>query len=128
VSEPPVVWIIDAEQWPRALLRAELIEVGYEAIGFVRLGHAVAALALGAAAYPAPRAIVIDLHDQGATADTLARLASSGAPLIAVGGGVDLAEPAVASLRWTAVLRRPVTLGEIRDTVAKHVPVGRQSV
>ena len=31
----PVIWIIDAEQWPRALLRAELIERGYDAVGYV---------------------------------------------------------------------------------------------
>src|SRR5215471_17474158 len=31
--DPTVVWIIDAEQWPRALLRAELIERGFDAVG-----------------------------------------------------------------------------------------------
>jgi DNA-binding NtrC family response regulator len=122
VNDPPVVWIIDAEQWPRALLRAELIEAGYDAVGFVRLRHALAALAMGAAAYPAPRAIVIDLREQGATAEGLGRLSASGAMLIAVGGALELAEPAVAGVRWTALLRRPVSLGEIKDAVARNVP------
>ena len=30
-----VVWIIDVDQWPRAMLRAELIERGYDAVGYV---------------------------------------------------------------------------------------------
>jgi hypothetical protein len=29
----PVVWIIDPDQWPRAMLRAELIERGVDAVG-----------------------------------------------------------------------------------------------
>src|SRR2546427_10879771 len=30
---PPVVLVVLPEQWPRALLRAELIERGYDAVG-----------------------------------------------------------------------------------------------
>src|SRR5438105_15757625 len=36
-----VIWIIDADHWPRALLRAELIERGYDAVGFVTDDDAV---------------------------------------------------------------------------------------
>jgi len=126
VGEPPVIWIVDAEQWPRALLRAELIERGYEAIGFVRLSHALAALALAAAAFPKPRAIVIDLGGQGASAETLARLAASGAPLIGIGGAVERAAPAAAAFPWASLLARPVTLGAIGDAVERAVPAARR--
>ena len=123
MAEPPVVWIVDAGQWPRALLRAELIERGYEAIGFVRLGHAVAALAMNGPDYPPPRAIVIDLAGQHASADSLRRLAASGALLIATGGAVEMADPALSAVRWAARLPRPVTLGAIGDAVAKYLPI-----
>ena len=118
----PIVWIIDAEQWPRALLRAQLIEHGYDAIGFVRLRHALLALKLGPPAYPAPRAIVIDVVGQGASADDLGRLAAAGVPLIAIAGAVERADPAVAAAPWAALLPRPVTLGAIEDAVAHIVP------
>jgi hypothetical protein len=35
------VWIIDAEHWPRALLRGELIERGCDAVGFVAVDDAL---------------------------------------------------------------------------------------
>jgi hypothetical protein len=122
VNDPPVVWIVGAEQWPRALLRAELLERGYEAIGFVALPHAVAALALGPPACPRPRAVVVDLGGQTVTAAALGRLAASGAVLIAVGGAVELAAPAVAAFPWAATLRRPATLGDIAQAVGRNLP------
>jgi hypothetical protein len=127
VNDPPVVWIVDAEQWPRALLRAELIERGYEAIGFVTLPHAVAALAVGPPGYPRPRAVVVDLGGQAATAAALGRLAASGAALIAVGGAVQLAAPAAAAFPWAATLQRPATLGEIADALGRCVPAARRA-
>ena len=39
--DKPVVWIVDADHWPRAELRALLIERGYDAIGFESLVDAV---------------------------------------------------------------------------------------
>src|SRR5689334_9573424 len=41
-EDAPVVWIVDAEHWPRAYLRAELIERGYDAVGFVGVREALA--------------------------------------------------------------------------------------
>jgi hypothetical protein len=85
VIDRPVVWIIDAEQWPRALLRAELIEAGYEAIGFVRLALAQWRAGAGAAALPAAARDRDRPRRSGRHRPSLARLASSGAMLIAVG-------------------------------------------
>jgi hypothetical protein len=115
----PVVWIVDADQWPRACLRAELIERGYDAIGFVTLRHAAAALAMGGAGDPHPRVIVVDLTGQTRRATVLAALARTGARLIATGGAVELAEPELAAIPWAAVLPRPVTLGALADAVER---------
>ena len=64
-AEPRIwrVWIVSADQWPRAYLRAELIERGYDATGFVSLKDAVIRLML--ARSQRPGLLVIDLHDQG---------------------------------------------------------------
>ena len=40
-KKEPAVWVIDSEQWPRACLRAELIERGYDAYGFISIGDAL---------------------------------------------------------------------------------------
>ena len=39
----PMIWIVERQQWPRALLRAELLERGYEIIGFTRVDEALSA-------------------------------------------------------------------------------------
>ena len=43
-KEEPVLWVIDSEQWPRAYLRAELIERGYDAYGFMTVSDALDSL------------------------------------------------------------------------------------
>ena len=46
IETKPVVWIIDWEQWPRANLRALLLDRGFDAIGFRELEEAEKAAAL----------------------------------------------------------------------------------
>ena len=74
-----VVWIIDAEHWPRALLRAELIERGYDAAGFVTVDDAERAI-------PArwPDAIVIELRT--VSRNEAERLMGTSVPVIAIAG------------------------------------------
>lgn len=36
-AAPPLVWVISSQQWPRAYIRGELLELGYEAEGFERI-------------------------------------------------------------------------------------------
>jgi hypothetical protein len=115
VANEPLIWIVDAEQWPRAYLRAELIERGYDAVGFVKLAHALAKLAR--AGQPRPLALVIDVGGQGVTRGQLELVARKRIPLLLTGGSVDLAAPALASAGAAAVLPRPVTLGTIADAV-----------
>ena len=102
------VWIIDADQWPRALLRAELIERGFDAVGYITVRDAIDSLPSRR-----PDAIVVDLRGQ--PLPQVERLLKIGVSVIVVGGILeinDLPEGA-----WAAVLRRPVSLGDIADRV-----------
>ena len=38
------IWIIDAEQWPRAMLRAEMIDRGFDAVGYIAVRDAIDSL------------------------------------------------------------------------------------
>ena len=109
MSEPRVVWIIDGEQWPRALLRAELLERGYDAVGYLTVRDAIDALPLRA-----PDAIVVDLRGQ--PLPLVSRLLAIGAPVLVIGGAVELND--LPEGGWAAVLRRPVSIGDIADRIA----------
>src|SRR5215813_4736317 len=67
-KEEPVLWVIDSEQWPRACLRAELIERGYDAYGFISIADALDWLSQGKS--PKPEALILELRDQNLT-DTI---------------------------------------------------------
>jgi DNA-binding NtrC family response regulator len=103
-----VLWVIDAEQWPRALLRAELIERGFDAVGYVTVRDAIDSLP-----ERHPDAIIVDLRGQ--PMPLVERLPKLGVPVIVIGGAVELSE--LPPGEWI-VLRRPVSVGEIADRVA----------
>jgi hypothetical protein len=107
-----VIWIIDAEQWPRAMLRAELIERGFDAVGYVTIRDATDALP-----ERFPNAIVVELRGQ--PMPLVERLLTIGAPVVIVGGVPEIND--LPEGEWAAVMRRPVTLGEIADRVAALV-------
>ena len=115
MTTDPVVWIIDAQQWPRAYLRAELIGRGFEAVGYTELSNAVAALRHRATTRP--EIIVLELHDQAAERGLLDALKWSGIPVILLVGAVEANEQAVTRYNWGAVMRRPLTIGSIADKV-----------
>ena len=116
----PVVWIIDSEQWPRACLRAELIERGYDACGFVELKDAVDALSRRTVQRPA--AVILELRGQHLTRELLKAIRSLEVPTILLGGATELNDALVQEYSWDAVLRRPISLGSIADLVQKFVP------
>src|ERR1700738_3477643 len=96
----PVVWIIDPDQWPRAMLRAELIERGVDAVGYLRPGDALAHLGARFSAL-----IVVALRDM--TREEIADLFKVGVPVIGI---VRIPEPSwVADFNWAVLLRRPVS-------------------
>ena len=104
-----VVWIIDAEQWPRALLRAELIERGFDAVGYITVRDAIESLP-----ERSPDAIVVDLRGQ--PLPLVERLLGIGAPVLIVAGAPEIND--LPEREWAAVLRRPVSIGGIADRVA----------
>ena len=77
MAEVPI-WIVGADHWPRALLRAELIERGYDATGFVTLEEAVRRLMLPPARRPA--LLVLDRRDQVVDERTSALLSRARRP------------------------------------------------
>lgn len=115
VAPPARVWIIDSDQWPRASLRAELIERGYDAVGVVTLREGVVRLV----SHPdqQPQAIVIDLQGQIDDASLLAVLFRHGIPVIAIAGASAAEAHGVRELPWAAFLRRPVTIGAVADAL-----------
>lgn len=117
IVEKPSVWIISRQHWPRALLRAELIERGYQAVGFFSMADALQTLALLQVDRPA--LVVVELRDLQITPDDLAALEHSGIPTILLGGASELANPAVCERSWSALISRPFTLGTVADRVEK---------
>ena len=109
---PGVVWIIDGEQWPRAMLRAELIERGFDAVGFLTVRDAIDSLP-----ERHPHAIVVDLRGQ--PLPLVERLLALEVPVAIVAGLPEIHD--LPERGWAAVLRRPVSLGEIADRVAALV-------
>ena len=104
-----VIWIIDPDQWPRALLRAELIERGYDAVGYLTVDDA--SKTVGSRF---PDAIVVDLRDVGR--DDVAQLFQLGVPVIGI---ASMPEPEwLHEFEWGALLRRPISIGEIANGVA----------
>jgi len=119
----PVLWIIDSEQWPRACLRAELIERGYDPYGFITISDAFDSLMRGAS--PLPKSIVLESRGQNLTRESLDVLRDLQIPTIVLGGNAELSDPLVQGLTWAIVMKRPVSLGHIADAVEKVVSNNR---
>ncbi len=108
----PVVWIIDTEQWPRTFLRAELIEQGYDAVGYLTVDDASQTVATRF-----PDAVVIELR--GVARREVEMLFKAGVPVIGI---ASHPEPEwLGDFPWAAVLRRPVSIGEIVKIVGEKV-------
>jgi hypothetical protein len=118
---PPRVLLVMPDQWPRALLRAELRERGYDALGAPGLAAALA--------YPVSvpergpvRLLLLDQTAVGADeGPLLARLVERhGHP-----AGVLLTRTGQAPTGggWTRVLRRPVTIAALADAVTSLLPL-----
>ena len=104
-----VVWIIDGEQWPRAMLRAELIERGFDAVGYITIRDAIDSLP-----ERQPGVIVVELRGQ--PLPLVERLLAIGVPVLVTGGTPEVND--LPPAEWAAVLPRPVSIGEIADRVA----------
>ena len=108
----PVVWIIDTEQWPRAFLRAELIERGYDAVGYLTVDDASQTIATRF-----PDAAVIELR--GVSRREVEMLFKAGVPVIGI-----VSHPApewLNEFRCAALLQRPVSIADIVKIVGEKV-------
>lgn len=109
------IWIVDAEHWPRAFLRAELIERGYDAAGFVTLEDAIARLGQTRPGDRRPALLVLDRRDQTLDEHTAELVRRAAIPVLAI---ADLAHPDGADLGPDVeVLQRPLTIGDIANAV-----------
>ncbi len=116
-----VVWIVDRQQWPRANLRALLIDRGFDAVGFVELERALTAL--NGPYYSKPDIIVLELNDLSPTEGELESLARLPISVIALGGAVELNQEWIRRIKWRTVIRRPVTIGQVAETIEKLLSV-----
>ncbi|HLK90485.1 MAG TPA: hypothetical protein VKZ18_11355 [Polyangia bacterium] len=117
---PGSVWIIDSEHWPRAYLRAELIERGHDAVGFAALAEALVRLALRGRR---PELVVVDLDGEGIDPRALDILFRAGLRVVGIGGAAAWETEArrVPSHPWAGLLRRPLTIGDVADAVERQL-------
>jgi hypothetical protein len=109
----PAIWIVSAQHWPRAYLRAELIERGFDAVGYANLSTALAALDTPGAALPA--LIVLELCDLSLTRNESDVLAQANIPVVLLGGAAELRSDLVEGFARAATLQRPYTVGQVAD-------------
>lgn len=112
-----VVWIIDKQHWPRAFLRAELTERGYDAVGFEQIEQAVEALDRHGRLRP--DVIVLELRDLSAKHDKLEFLSGLGSPVIILGGAKELNRDTLNRFRRATIIKRPFSIGAVADEVEK---------
>lgn len=108
------IWIADSDHWPRAYLRAELIERGYDAEGFVTVTELLVRLALSPVR---PALVVVDLRGQELQERSLTALLDAGFPVLAIGGATEWENEQLRTRRWARFLRRPLTIGEVADAI-----------
>jgi hypothetical protein len=125
---PPRVLLVMPDQWPRALLRAALREVGYDALGAPGLAGALRYRVQAPSRGPVRLVLVDQAALQGD--ETLPRLTTllhrfgnPAAILLAravlMSGPPEKAEPAP----WNRVIRRPVRIDGIVAVVRELLPL-----
>jgi hypothetical protein len=117
----PRVLVIMADQWPRALLRAALREVGYDAIGARDLIEALAYPATDPQRGPVRLLIldqpVLQTGDELLLPRLCRRHGEPGVLLLAPGIRPPPKGP------WQRVMQRPVTLGQVVEAARALVPL-----
>jgi DNA-binding response OmpR family regulator len=118
---PPRILLVMPEQWPRALLRAALRDVGYDASGTRALKAAFHQAAPDSARGPVGL-VVLDqdalAEDEGSDLEAL-RSRTSAAPLL-------LLAPASRRVRegpWTRVIRRPTSIADLVQEIESLIPL-----
>ena len=119
--DKPMVWIVDRQPWPRALLRAELLERGYEAIGFEAVTEALSAFHLRL--YERPRVIVLELKELTEEAEKILALVELGVPTILLTGMAEERIAGSPGMRRCVVLRRPFTIDQVVAEMARQTEI-----
>jgi hypothetical protein len=116
----PVVLILMGDQWPRALLRAELLEAGYDAVGARSFEEGLALVKAAPERGPV-RLVVIDQDSVAGTEAARREHDELGAGVLQI----LLAKTGVASPpgNWDRVVRRPVSIGDIVRTIRTMLPL-----
>ena len=117
----PVLWVIDSEQWPRACLRAELIERGYNPYGFIKVNDALDTFTRSMS--QKPKALVLELRGQNLTKEVIESIRDLEVPTILLGGIAELNDPLIRNHKWNIVVKRPFSLGTVADLIEKIVPL-----
>jgi DNA-binding response OmpR family regulator len=127
-SFPPRVLLIMPEQWPRALLRAALRELGYDAVGAPSLAAALH-FPVDAPERGAVRLVLLDqatLADEEAASqlELLLRRHREPAPmLLSRAMPATALPPAAATVAWRRVLHRPVSVGDLVAAIQAVAPL-----
>jgi DNA-binding response OmpR family regulator len=117
----PRVLIVMPDQWPRALLRAALREVGYDAVGAGSLAAALRVRPVEPERGPV-RLIIVDQHALGdPNGERLTQLlARHGEPATMLLARTAVTVPARV---WQRVLTRPVSIAEVVTVVQTLLPL-----
>jgi DNA-binding response OmpR family regulator len=102
------------------MLRAELIERGYDATGYLTIDQALVELMHRPT--EKPQAIILDLSGQAITHALLFALAREGVATVMLGGAVEFNDPLISEFTWAGLLRRPFTIGEVVALIKQLVP------
>jgi hypothetical protein len=120
----PVIWIVDREQWPRANLRALLLDRGSDALGFIELAGALAALK--DPHYPRPFILVLGLRGLSPAEEEVDALTRLSIPMVGLAGAVEMSQEWIRKIQWAALIQRPNTIGRVVDTIEKLVRVSKR--
>lgn len=116
--ESPRVLLVLPDQWPRALLRAELREEGYDAVGARSLEEALVYRPEVSERGPVRLVLVDgDAVRESAMAELLGRHRDPPAALLAH------AAQEVPPGPWVRVIRRPVSIADLARVVRELVPL-----
>ena len=120
-TPPPRVLVVMPEQWPRALLRGALREIGYDAVGTRSLESAAKIPVVEPGRGPIGLVVVDqDALAKGSTPHLDALLERHGAPPTLF---VAHATRPADEQRWSHIVRRPVSVDDLVREVARLLPL-----
>jgi hypothetical protein len=123
---PPRDLLVMPDQWPRALLRAALREVGYDALGAPGLAGALRYRADAPDRGPVCVILVdqstLTEEDAGAQLNALARRHGDPALLLLARGGAP-GPPIKPDGGWRRIVRRPASIADLVEAVRAVLPL-----